>query len=390
MGQTNGSGHASKSRLVLRAKVSAQDEEAMVTLLHQAVAHKGWMVQIDIRADHVTLTLAGTTCPTQKVALMLVCREMCHWNWPEIHWVTIQGIALDEMQPEWVTTLSTQPHAEPSIQSILKHRTIPKPHVQPHSAQLGKAIQSGLLRPKQTPVIQVVLSGLCIAVCIISLPQIAFLLSPLVIIIHELGHASTNWLFGYPAVPAFDFLYGGGITLQLNRWHPILYVIYGGFGYLFYRYRRNVITSRVLLALVIFYTLNVFTDLHHFWVIVMGHGFELLFAGIFLYRGLIGARCRSRVERYLYMVLGFVIVLHDLSFAQELLWDSEARELYQLGKGEILDHDLVRLGRDYLRVPFAVVAFVFWISCWVAPIGAWLLYQHQQAIQHHLQRLLRP
>jgi hypothetical protein len=90
------------------------------------------------------------------------------------------------------------------------------------------------------------------------------------------------------------------------------------------------------------------------------------------------------------MVLGFVIVLHDLSFAQELLWDSEARELYQLGKGEILDHDLVRIARDYLRVPFAVVTFVFWISCWVAPIGAWLSYQHQQAIQHHLQRLLRP
>jgi hypothetical protein len=399
MGQINSSWHEPKLLLALRKRVGARDEDAMAALLQQAVAHKGWMVQIEMTADHFIITLAGTICPSQSVALVLIGREICHWNWPEIHWVTIQGIALDDTQPQWVQKLSTQPNSEnfPSVQSVLAHRALPKLEAQQQSAQTGMdvtshitSIKQGFLRSEQPSVLQIVLAGLFVAVCIISLPQVAFLLSPLVIIIHELGHAATNWLFGYPAVPAFDFLYGGGITLQLNRWHPILYVIYGGFGYLFYRYRRNMTTSRFLLVLVILYTLSAFTALHHFWVILMGHGFELLFSGIFLYRGLSGTHCRSRAERYLYVILGCVVVLHDLGFAQGLLWDREARELYQLGKGEILDHDLVRIARDYLKIPLSVVAFGFWLSCWFAPIGAWLAYRHQQSIEHRWQMLLTP
>lgn len=39
-----------------------------------------------------------------------------------------------------------------------------------------------------------------------------FVLSPLVTFLHEFGHAVAAWLLGCPAIPAFDFVYGGGIT----------------------------------------------------------------------------------------------------------------------------------------------------------------------------------
>lgn len=38
--------------------------------------------------------------------------------------------------------------------------------------------------------------------------------------VHEVGHAFTGWIFGYIAIPAFDYINGGGVTRLFSR--PLL------------------------------------------------------------------------------------------------------------------------------------------------------------------------
>ena len=46
-------------------------------------------------------------------------------------------------------------------------------------------------------------------------------LSYIGVFFHEIGHALFNWLYGYMAVPTFDFASGGGMTYQDLRDHDV-------------------------------------------------------------------------------------------------------------------------------------------------------------------------
>lgn len=52
-------------------------------------------------------------------------------------------------------------------------------------------------------------TGFMIALVALLVPFLGFIFGYLGILVHELGHAVAAWMFGYPAVPAFDFQYGG-------------------------------------------------------------------------------------------------------------------------------------------------------------------------------------
>ena len=51
--------------------------------------------------------------------------------------------------------------------------------------------------------------GLGLAVLTELWPLLRSLIGYFVVLVHELGHAASGWLFGYPSLPAFDFTYGG-------------------------------------------------------------------------------------------------------------------------------------------------------------------------------------
>src|SRR5688500_2816830 len=67
--------------------------------------------------------------------------------------------------------------------------------------------------------------GLAAAIVVYFVPLTRMMFSALVTLFHELGHAVVGWLFGYPSIPAFDFVYGGGITHMGNFQKPIAYLV---------------------------------------------------------------------------------------------------------------------------------------------------------------------
>ncbi|MCL4552510.1 MAG: M50 family metallopeptidase, partial [Candidatus Marsarchaeota archaeon] len=103
-------------------------------------------------------------------------------------------------------------------------------------------------------------------------------------LVHEMGHAIFGWLFGYPSFPAFDVIWGGGVTIHTERSTLLCILIYAGFAGLFWVYRKNRGTLIVLTILVLIYSVCAFTSIHSVLILFMGHGTELVIAGLFIYR----------------------------------------------------------------------------------------------------------
>jgi hypothetical protein len=209
-------------------------------------------------------------------------------------------------------------------------------------------------------------------------------------LVHEMGHAMFGWLFGYPSFPAFDVLWGGGVTLHIDR-HPVLLaVIFTGILALLYVYRANRTTLALLVGLLGIYALLAFTSLHSLIIVFMGHGTELLIAGIFLYRALSGRAVVHAVERPLYAVIGFFLVFSDLGFAYRLIGSASFREEYTCAKGGCIDMDFVRIATEHLHVKLASVAGFFLVCCLIVPVVAFLAFRYEKylhlAIAHLLTR----
>ncbi|MCB1058253.1 MAG: zinc ribbon domain-containing protein, partial [Acidobacteria bacterium] len=177
------------------------------------------------------------------------------------------------------------------------------------------------------------LAGLGIAAVFVAIGPLRFVFSYLVILIHELGHTAFAWLFGYPTIPALDFRYGGGVSLHGERSSLLLFLIALALGY----------AARLLwpypgwrwlgLGVAGFWGLAILTDFDDAIILVMGHGLELVVAGLFLYRALTGRSLRTPAERPAYAFAGWFIVLYDLRFAWQLATDPDHRTVYEQAKG---------------------------------------------------------
>ncbi|OYT71920.1 MAG: hypothetical protein CFK52_06695 [Chloracidobacterium sp. CP2_5A] len=226
---------------------------------------------------------------------------------------------------------------------------------------------------------QSIIGGAALAALVVFAPFfafIAFALHPLITLVHELGHAAAGWAYGYPSIPAFDFVYGGGVTIQQDRKWLLIAIWYGVFGWLFYYFRANAGTLLSLTGLAAAYTLTAATSLHDAVIIAMGHGGELIFATVFLYRAWSGESLAHALERPVYAFAGFYIQFYDLRFAFQLLNSQEARIDYEEAKGGGHWMDFSRLANEFFGSRFLMVVLAFFIACLLPPLVAWLLHRY--------------
>lgn len=172
-------------------------------------------------------------------------------------------------------------------------------------------------------------------------PFLSFILSPLSTMVHEIGHTVVLWLFGYPAIPAFDFANGGGVTLSdLERAPSIVWA--WGLGVVmlgwWQRERKGVLTALGGAAVVYFLMFN--TTKEVLAITLGGHAGEVVFGALFLYRALTGWGCKIEAERPLYAFLAFVMLFASLRLGWSLTHETIEKAWYLQGKGGI-DHDLV-------------------------------------------------
>jgi hypothetical protein len=190
--------------------------------------------------------------------------------------------------------------------------------------------------------------GFVAAIIVYAIPFTRFVFSVIITLFHELGHAIAGWLMGMASLPAFDLVYGGGLTHHGPFRLSIAIAIgcvFGYFGYVFRENKKALILIGVLFAIwLLFVTAEwrrelVFSS--------AGHLSEFILAGIFFYKALSGTGWRSpEFERPLGAFVAFFVQIHSTLFAWRLLHDSAFLDWYKQGKGGALMNDLEVVALD--------------------------------------------
>jgi hypothetical protein len=232
------------------------------------------------------------------------------------------------------------------------------------------------------------LAGFIIAGVVLRSGWLTFLFHPLITIIHELGHTVVGWVFGYPSIPAFDFQYGGGVTIhEEDRKVAIVLVMYAILGYLAYRYRGNRTTVGALLLSGALYSWIAFTDMHLILGLFMGHGTELIIAGIFLYRAMSGYAILEALERPLYAFGAFFILFEDIRFSYRLTTSQVHRIMYEDAKGGGHWMDFSRISEQFLRVELSTVSAAFLACCILTPLTVFAAFKYRERLSTSLAAL---
>jgi hypothetical protein len=212
--------------------------------------------------------------------------------------------------------------------------------------------------------------GAALAACMLAFPFASYVASYFTVLVHEMGHALTGWAFGYPSIPAFDFVYGGGVTSHTERTLMLAVGVQGALLWLAWLFRRNPPSLVLALGISALYGLLAFTSLHELTITAMGHGMELIIAGVFLHRALGGRACHHGAERVAYSFLGCFVTLTNLRFAYRLMASSFHREVYEEAKGGGHWMDFSVLAEQHLHTSLEIIAASFLVLCLVAPVLA--------------------
>jgi hypothetical protein len=236
------------------------------------------------------------------------------------------------------------PHMHPRPEKPLPADTAPD------AFDEGGIVRDGRIGAKELKILGI---GLVLAIIVYAVPFTRFVMSALVTLFHELGHAVVAWSLGIPALPAFDFTYGGGIT-SYGQFHlSIALLIAGGFAWLAYRFRRNWKTLVVLAVIAGVWLFFVSSEWRRDLACASGgHISEFVLSAIFFYMALAGVGFRiPEIERPLGAFIAFFAQIHSIGFALKLRSDPDFLEWYRQGKGGMLMNDLESIALD-LRIHF--------------------------------------
>lgn len=237
--------------------------------------------------------------------------------------------------------------------------------------------------------------GLAAAIVVHWLPFTRFVFSALVTLFHELGHAIAGWLMGYPSIPAFDFVYGGGLTPHGEFHTSIAVAIACGFGYLGWLFRENRKSTVLIGALFLVWLFFVTREWRREIVFAAaGHLGELILGGIFFYKALSGTGWRAPdIERPLGAFVGFFVPMHTALFAWRLLHDPAFFSWYREGKGGALMNDLEVVALNlqiWLGLTPGIEGMARWLIFFsIVPTAVAVIWYLERSRWHRLLRALR-
>lgn len=219
------------------------------------------------------------------------------------------------------------------------------PLPRPRAYDDEERVTDGRIGPAEWKILGI---GLGAAIVVYAFPLTRFVFSALVTLFHELGHAVAGWLLGYPSLPAFDFVYGGGFT-HMGAFQPMIAtavaLVLAYIGWLVRENRKSVaIVAAFFLVWLFFVTREwrreiVFAS--------AGHIAEFVLAGILFYKALAGVGWRApEVERPAGAFVAFFVQIHSTLFAWRLIHDTGYLEWYREGKGGALMNDLEVVALD--------------------------------------------
>jgi len=388
--------------LVVQAKEG--NPSAIAALLNRALQPKGMTATAQLEGNCLTVELSSAQ-PIHQANVMAFIQQGMNRLQPqriqtvivfaqtdqvgEFAWMesfllvgvtTSLSSSLLEFPPIADTTSSTPAKLNPSqsdgvAESITKSSRSPK---QPSAKSLSSKRQA----PISAKGIEALLLGFAIAIALFNLGFLKVLFNGAVILVHEVGHAVTHWVFGRPAIPTVNIYFGGGVTIPLGQVWLLNVLIYLGIAYFIYRLQGRSRLQGTVALLTLGYTYCLFTPTNQMLAVFMGHGMELVAIAVCLYLAASGKLCRIPGDRTIYAMLGFFIFFSATEFYWKLLQNPEFREWYEGGIGGIIDNDLVILANEYFQVDLSRIATVLLFASLLAPAIGLLACYMKRPLQH--------
>jgi hypothetical protein len=237
--------------------------------------------------------------------------------------------------------------------------------------------------------------GLVAAIAAYAIPFTRFVFSAIVTLFHEFGHAVAGWLFGYASLPAFDIVYGGGLTHYGPFRLSIALAVACGFAYLGWLFRENRKSLGIVAALFLVWLFFVTREWRRELVVgVAGHLSEFILAGILFYKALAGVGWKAPdFERPLGAFVAFFVQIHSTLFAWRLLHDAGFLAWYRRGKGGALMNDLESIALDlqiWLGIEPGIEGVTRALLVFsVLPVIVALIWYFERARWHRVLRALR-
>ena len=181
-------------------------------------------------------------------------------------------------------------------------------------------------------------------------------------LVHEMGHAAFAWLCGMPAMPAISL--GGHAAAMHGEQMPFLVVmIVAGLSFVAWRRWNGGARWCALTALAVVYPALALTPARELLHLLAGHGGELVFATLCLWKTLDGGFTESRVERGLYGMLGWYLLGSNAWLFFGLMRSSIARAEYGANGSFGLTNDMIRAAEDVLGWRLESVALLMFVAC---------------------------
>lgn len=371
-----------QSTVLLQAKQG--NPNAIATLFNRSLQAKGITATVQLERNCLTIELASAHSIDQASTITFIRQGLNRLQPRRIHSVFVSAQLHQANEFAWMETFELDGMALPRA-SAASPQIDSAPDTSSDS-QLSTAIPAHAARPSRSPRstalhskpiqrqsaistkgVEALIIGAAVAIVLFSVGFLKVLFNGAVILVHEVGHAITDWAFGRPAIPTVNLLFGGGITLTFGQVWLLNGLIYLGIGYLLYRLRRVPQFQGIVVLFTVIYTYCLLTPTNQMLSVAMGHGMELVAIAGCLYLSASGKLCRIPGDRAIYAMLGCFICFSRLEFYWKLLQDPDFREWYEGGIGGMIDNDLVILATDYFHVDLSRIVSIFLVGCLLAP-----------------------
>ncbi|MBL8859583.1 MAG: hypothetical protein JNL28_13835 [Planctomycetes bacterium] len=215
--------------------------------------------------------------------------------------------------------------------------------------------------------------GLATAPLLASTPILQYMGWFIASLVHEMGHAAMAWLCGMPAIPAISPA-GHAAAVHAEQ-QPLLVAMIGcGLAWAAWRFLNGPWRFVAIALAAVLYPLLAFTHAKDFFHLVAGHGTELTFAALCLWKTLDGGFTSSRLERALYGTLGWFLLGRNVHLCLGLMRNASARAEYHSNGSFGFTNDYIRVAEDVLSWRLESVALLMLLAALLvvpAAIGFW-------------------
>jgi hypothetical protein len=181
-------------------------------------------------------------------------------------------------------------------------------------------------------------------------------------LVHEMGHSAVAWFFGLPSVPAIA-LDGHAAAVHSEQQIFLVGMVALGLCTLAWRWLSGRACVAALIAIGVLYPALAFSGARELLHLVGGHGGELAFAVLALWKTLDGGFTDSSVERLLYGTLGWFLAGKNALLAWGLATNASSRAWYA-------ENGSFGLTNDYLRIAEEILGWRLESVAWLALLAS--------------------